>query len=64
MNNYRGYQTYGFATLSDGLTQVFDQRSRQELVRDDVVFAPPINSDARLADAIRELSEKKVPEPT
>jgi hypothetical protein len=63
MNNNRAYRTYGFASLSDGLTEAFDQRSKQELVRDEMVFAPPINSDARLANAIRELREKKTAEP-
>lgn len=47
-------------SVDDAFRDVLDQRSRQEMVRDAVVFAPAVDADARLARAIEALQSKKV----
>jgi hypothetical protein len=63
MSNLQTNRIFGFGSLAErSLTDVFAQLSKQELVRDEVVLAPPLNKDAQLASAIREMKPVITPE--
>ena len=56
MNSYFKPNGYGFSDPQHlRLEEAVAQRSRQESVRDEVVLQAPVNTDAQLASAIRNM---------